>query len=154
MRSISLYLVLVGAPLLGLLLILRAGERLVPPRSIGGTWELDDRSVEQLGTACPSFEFRERPAVLVVAQSGTRAEVKLADRRRTSLAVTLDGDSLAGALDLAPGRGCAAGPVAFRARVAGAAGAERMTGTLGAVDCAQCPAAGFVAVRRPTSPGS
>jgi len=40
MRSVILYVVLVGVPLLGVLATLRAGERVDAPSHIGGTWRV------------------------------------------------------------------------------------------------------------------
>jgi hypothetical protein len=40
MKSILLYLLLVGIPVSGVALVLRAGRAIVPPPYVGGTWQL------------------------------------------------------------------------------------------------------------------
>ncbi len=47
LRSAALYVVLVGLPFAGLLIILHQGKALVPPPTIGGEWTLPS-GVEQL----------------------------------------------------------------------------------------------------------
>lgn len=72
MKTAALYLFLVGVPLLGLFAVLRTGERLVPPHSVGGAWVLEDPSLSVTEHPCIRLEFDvERPA-LTIAQSGPR----------------------------------------------------------------------------------
>jgi len=78
-RSILAYLLLVIPPLCGLLVILRLGQDLEPPRSIGGSWAVD-----------PGCGVG---GTLKIAQSGPRAEATLA---AAHLSLELDGDHLVG----------------------------------------------------------
>jgi hypothetical protein len=149
MRSMLLYLVLVGAPLLGLLGILQAGERIVPPRSVGGVWELDAESARRLAAPCLSLAFKKEPAELVVSQSGTHLRLTFADRSRSSLAVTLGGDSLTGELKLSERATCPGATVELRAQVIAGEGHDRMLGSLRRSMCPECPVTQFEAVRRP-----
>jgi hypothetical protein len=148
MRSVLLYLVLVGTPLLGLLGILQAGERIVPPRSVAGAWELDAESARELAAPCVSLALKKKPAELVVSQSGTHLRLTFADR---SLAVTLDGDSLTGELTLPERATCPGAAMEFRARFAAESGHDRMTGILRHAGCTECPTTHFGAVRRPST---
>lgn len=135
MRSILLYLALVGVPLLGVLGILQIGRGLVPPPAFGGTWRIEPETAESgAGCALPAGTMR-------IEQSGLRARVMLgagagsaevdgrALRTRTLLPTSggdcsgwhLDAAGLGGAVpERLEGRlvpeGCACAPVAFTAR--------------------------------------
>jgi hypothetical protein len=138
MKTVLLYLGLVGLPLLGVLGILQVGRGLTAPPAFGGTWRLAAAASED-GCTLPA-------APLHVAQSGWRAQVALGatavqadvDGRalRTREAVAAHGGPCRGwhveaegqgapVPDALVGRlvpeGCACAPVPFRAlRVPGA----------------------------------
>jgi hypothetical protein len=97
MKTAMIYVLLVGAPLLGLLGILRAGERIVPPRHVGGEWVLEPGFAAAVRAACPGLVFPAAGPSLDVSQSGTRAVLTLNDTAATTLDARLDGDSLAAA---------------------------------------------------------
>lgn len=99
MKTILIYVLLVGAPLLGLLGILRAGERIVPPRHVGGEWAAGPALAAALRAACPDLVFPAAGPTLDVSQSGTRAVVTLNDSAATPLEARLDGDALAAATE-------------------------------------------------------
>ncbi|MBX3469105.1 MAG: hypothetical protein KF878_19715 [Planctomycetes bacterium] len=88
MRFAVLYVVMIGTPLLVLLLVLRLGADLQPPRAVGGTWEL----------APPGR------AALEVAQSGPVLELRWGE---TTGRGRLEGDEVSGQV----------GPWALRARL-------------------------------------
>lgn len=70
MKSLLLYLALVGVPVAGLLGILEAGSRLQAPRDVAGEWY-----VEALAFATPG---EQRPfRVLRISQSGVYLSVSL-----------------------------------------------------------------------------
>ena len=148
MRSVLLYLVLVGPPLLGLLAILQAGGRIVPPRSVGGDWELDSTSVDGAAASCLGLEPEDGPLVVHVSQSGTRAEVTFRSASPIHVSAALHGDSLIGRGRQGSASACRAGTVGLRARVQGATGREWLRGVLTAGSCTACPVASFVALRR------
>lgn len=148
MRTTLLYIVLVGTPLLGLLLILEAGGRIVPPRSIGGQWELDEATVRQAGSACPGLTFTEEPPAMRISQSGVRAELTFGDRAQTTLSVTLSGDTLRGLGRIAAAGGCPSATLFLDALLSGEEGRERLSGTLRPESCPACPAMPFAATRR------
>lgn len=97
MKTVLIYVLLVGAPLLGLLGILRAGERIGPPRHVGGEWALEPAFAAALRAACADLVFPAAGPRLDVSQSGTRAVLTLNDTAATALDARLDGESLAAA---------------------------------------------------------
>lgn len=99
MKTIAIYVLLVGAPLLGLLGILRAGERIVPPHHVGGEWAIDPAFAAALRAACPDVAFPAAGPALGVSQSGTRAVLTLNDTATTTLDARLEGESLTAIAD-------------------------------------------------------
>ena len=148
MRPLLLYLGLVGAPLLGLFAILEAGKKIVPPRSIGGEWEVEEAFSRESASLCLGPEFARQPLVLHIAQSGTRAELSFGDRERLTLSAVLRGDSLVADGDAPAGTVCPTGTLGLRARLLGEGGAERLSGVLTRVGCEECGGTPFTALRR------
>jgi hypothetical protein len=72
LKSIALYLVLVGIPLAGLFALLDWGRALVPPPAIGGRWTV----AEPMSAACPGLPSA---AVISIEQSGRFLRVRLDD---------------------------------------------------------------------------
>jgi len=140
LKSLAVYLLLVGIPLAALAAILRAGGRLHAPPPVAGEWRVDVPGfpVDGAGGEAP-------PRALTVSQSGAHLSVAFAGRE---LRGTLEGDSLAVAsheVRFTPPR-CFRGDLEVRARVDTAARPERMSGTVGVPGaCADLP---FTAVRR------
>jgi hypothetical protein len=95
MKTAIIYILLVGAPLLGLLGILRVGERIVPPRHVGGEWVVEPAFAAAARAACPDLVFPAAGPRLDVSQSGTRAVLTLNDTAAATLDARLDGPSLA-----------------------------------------------------------
>jgi hypothetical protein len=94
MKTAIIYILLVGAPLLGLLGILRAGERIVPPHHVGGEWVVEPAFAAALRAACPDLVFPAAGPRLDVSQSGTRAVLTLNDTAGAVLDARLDGVAL------------------------------------------------------------
>jgi hypothetical protein len=135
MRSLAVYLALVGIPLLGLAAILRAGARLHAPPSIAGEWRV-------LGGP---FAIDPATRVLTISQSGEHVDVALGT---LSLRGRFTGDSLD-----AERRGMndgSFGPcpphLRLRARIDTAARPRRLVGVVGG-QAAGCPRLGIDAVR-------
>jgi hypothetical protein len=152
MRTMVVYLVLVGTPLLGVIGIIRTGERIVASHPVAGVWELDAESTRRLAAPCLSFVFKKEPAELLVSQSGTYLDLRFADRSRSSLSGTLRGDSLSGELTLPERATCPGAAVDVRAHITAESGLHRMTGTVSHKGCSECPNTHFEAVRRPLDP--
>jgi hypothetical protein len=158
MRSVLLYLVLVGTPFAGLLGILDIGERIEPPPSVGGTWALGEGSIRELGAWCPAIEFGDGPGELRVSQSGRYLALALSDRAGTSFSATLQRDSLAGGRFEVPDHGeCRWEAVELRGRITNLDDEARLIGVLRPADCPggpDCPAIDVDAVRQPTVSGT
>jgi hypothetical protein len=80
MKSVLLYLLLVGIPVAGVALVLRLGRSIVPPPYVGGTW----RMTMSPDSLCRS-DLKVDSLLMEVSQSGPHIAVRLADSRGTRL---------------------------------------------------------------------
>lgn len=85
MKHFLLYLTLVGVPLLGLLGILRIGETLDVPASIGGIWSVDSSMAQGVQRSCTPIELPSARAEMTVIQSGRYVLIRFNDSARTTL---------------------------------------------------------------------
>ena len=137
MRSVLLYVALVGLPALGVLGVIRLGGMISPPPAVGGTWKM-----EEGGAACGV----PGPVLFGIVQSGEYLQVVVPGR------ADVPGRLIRGDLRAEGGArgevspGCARGAVAIRARV-GQGVSQRIEGTIGVPGCAGCPPSAFSAVR-------
>jgi hypothetical protein len=138
-RSLVIYLALVAPPAGGLVAIVRAGDRLHAPRSIGGDW-----LVTRSGT-CDRLRS-DGPLELDVRQSGPRATATFSDVAATVLEVEIHEDAITGQQ---PGDACR---LVVRAAPPDRAG--RLVGTLHWLGCAACADESFVASRKPLAKGA
>ena len=76
MRALLHYIPLVGIPVLGVSLVLRAGESTVAPPGVGGAWTFVPSSAVA-GSACAPAREMGPVAELSVAQSGTHVTISL-----------------------------------------------------------------------------
>lgn len=136
MRAVLLYALLVGGPVLGLLGILEAGERLVPPRSVGGSWSVE---LPRGGARCVAATER-----MVVAQSGARAQVELVPVGIV-IPVEVRGDSVAGGGPIRSDA-CPGARLLLAARISGE---NALSGMLALVGCPGCAPVPFEAARLP-----
>ncbi|MDR0787331.1 MAG: hypothetical protein LBG44_05640 [Gemmatimonadota bacterium] len=148
MKSFGLYVLLVGLPFLALIGILHIGQRLVPPRSIGGSWELlisSSGSTALLGPCsglAPAGTSQMR-----LSQSGPHAEVTLAGNPPIRLALLLSGNSVhatGSSTGKSPSEGC---ELTLNGEIFGPMGQERMEGRISREDCPECEPMNFTAVR-------
>jgi hypothetical protein len=84
MRSLLLYVFLVGVPGLAIFGVLRVGERLRSPIFVGGIW-----NVERAGNPGPASSYgysliNPDRAVLTISQAGSRLWLTLNDENRTT----------------------------------------------------------------------
>jgi hypothetical protein len=135
LKSIALYVVLVGLPLTGLFVLLDWGQRLVPPPAIGGHWSLG------IGPAstCPGLAST---AVLSIEQSGRFLRVRVDDMPPSDGRLD-DGRVTAEVPVRLPGCGDA---LALEATL-DANGL--LVGRLGQPGCAACPPTALAAERLP-----
>jgi hypothetical protein len=138
MKSFPVYLCLVGVPLAGLAMILRAGDGLTAPPPIAGAWRVEGQAALAAAESARTF---------AISQSGQHVEVAFGGH---SMRGRFSGDSLVAEGD-ASARG-APGPcgpstgLRLRARVDTAARPLRLAGVLDA-DAPGCAPAALIAVR-------
>jgi hypothetical protein len=143
MRTLFIYLTLVGLPGLGILGVLRAGDGLNPPASVGGSW-----SVELGGpgdASCAGQLLGSGPRVMSVSQSGTQLVLSLGGEGGARLSGEIERGDVS-AESSAP-RGDEAGgraPVRLRAALDGR---ERLRGSLFFEKCPGDAAVSFTATR-------
>lgn len=151
MKTALVYLALVGAPLLGLLGILRAGERIVPPHHVGGEWRVDAPFATALRGPCPELAFGTGGARLDVSQSGPRARLALGDAAGTTLDARLDGVTLVAAT--AEGSpACRGRGLRLEATLLRPDGEPQLAGAATVPGCSRCASVPFRAVR--AAPGT
>jgi hypothetical protein len=90
LKTIVLYLLMVGIPLLGVLMILKLGSGLKAPTSVGGDWQL--AVADSPGCLLPGAAAE--PTVLRITQSGADLQLSLRDQPGPKLAARLDGQSI------------------------------------------------------------
>jgi hypothetical protein len=153
MKSVLLYLVLVGTPFLGLLGILRVGETLDAPVSIEGSWEIDRPTTEALERACAPLETAEDRLEMTVAQSGQYVQVRFSDMEQTSMIGRLHVGTLTVREVIAcsaPARSICgtATMVVLQIRLRRQSGeADELTGWWKMPECDACPRQSFRALR-------
>ena len=151
-KLIAAYVLLVGVPLLGLLGILRAGQRLAAPVSVGGTWNLEDDLTPLAGSGCRGAFAKISQPFFAISQSGSQLTFTLNNPERTILpgtirqsTVTMGSESSAG-----DASGECSHPQAIRFQAAlSRQGLQRsLTGRLSIAGCPDCPGIPFRAVRQ------
>jgi hypothetical protein len=148
------YLLLVGLPALGLLGVLRAGQRLTPPISVGGAWNLDADYSAMGSVPCAQLLGSIKQPFFTISQSGTSLVFNLNDTGRS----TFPGDILGSAMTMGTGGFSTSSnphaecgdPQAIHLEGAiSSEGDQRIfAGSLGIRDCAQCTPVSFRAVRQ------
>ena len=143
------YLCLVGMPLVGLVGILRAGQRLVAPASIGGIWNVEADFSTLAATPCTTL-LSAKPPLLTLAQSGSSIVATLNNVEQTALTGILHDMTLtmgaASGLANSHAANCA-DTMYLDATVDTQAVPRVITGTIG-VRCPGCGSIPFRAVRQ------
>lgn len=135
LRSVTLYVLLVGLPLTGLYALLEWGQSLVPPPTIGGRWSLAETT-----SACPGLSAT---SVLSIEQSGRFLRLRVDDMPFGQ--GRLDEGHMSASVPVAlPGCGDA---LALEASLDETG--ERLVGQLGLPGCKACPTATLEARRLP-----
>jgi hypothetical protein len=158
-KLIFAYLSLVGIPVLALLGILRRGQRLTPPVSVGGAWNLEADFSALAGAPCRDLLLSVKQPFLSISQSGPSLAFTINDSQRTTLTGTIQKTSLSmgpgpsGTAD--GGIGSCADPrvIHLVAEVGKEAEQRILTGTLSIVDCADCKPIPFRATRQHSREG-
>ncbi|MEO8199580.1 MAG: hypothetical protein ABI679_03570 [Gemmatimonadota bacterium] len=120
MKSVLIYLILVGLPVYGVYSIVRMGEKLTPPVSIGGVWRFEAAP----DSVCGGHPFPDS-LVATVDQSGPNLRVQL-NKLANPLAGKLTGTNL----DVTNGH------LRLQATLAADTSAHAMTGSLSGLTCA------------------
>src|SRR5690242_17688758 len=121
MKSIALYLLLVGIPAAGLAGILRAGNQLRAPAHLSGEWRVEGMPL--------ALDADDTVGAIAISQSGEHVEVVVGPR---TLRGRFAGDSLGArrpAMRMAAAGPCVSGDVRLDVRVDTAARPMRLWGT-------------------------
>ena len=70
MKITLLYVALVGCLLLGLLEILKVGEKLNAPANVSGEWEINNEFASNVSGSCMPVTFGGKEPALIIEQSG------------------------------------------------------------------------------------
>jgi hypothetical protein len=150
-RLVVTYVLLVGLPLVLLLAILRAGNHLRAPLSVGGDWIVTADLTPIAGTRCKELLDNIKQPFINVSQSGSKLIFNLNDKAGTTILGALQGATLTMAQDgaLSSTGGCADPEAIYLKAKVENQGPERiMTGVLGFRGCDACAPVSFRAVRK------
>lgn len=151
-RMLTAYACLVGVPLLGLLGILRAGQHLRAPLSVGGPWNLEADFGSLAGRPCGEFLKGVKAPFFTISQSGADLVATLNLPSAPPLEGKLEGRSLKIGAANSPASGAfgpCAGPesIYLTATVGGQGREHTLDGVLGISGCAGCTPVPFRAVQ-------
>ena len=135
MKSVFLYLFLVGIPVMAIAGILHYGGGLEAPPSIGGTWQLALSVSAGAGPACIDVPVG---TALEISQSGVYLLLTLKDPLNAQLSGRLDHARVEAVGGLAAAGSCAGHPLALRADLQTESGEPRLVGSLAAAECGAC----------------
>jgi hypothetical protein len=150
MRHLLAYALFVGAPLAGLLGVLRLGQSLEAPRAVHGTYSI--QPMARSGRPCLAYLLSGGDSTVKVSQSGRQVTLTLGPDGDVSLRGTLTNGDLALRGVILPGATPrqAACPVGDTLRLTARAGIEphvrRLDAELRLAGCPECDAVGFSAV--------
>jgi hypothetical protein len=83
MKTILLYLLLAGAPILGIFGVLLLGANLQAPAAVNGVWQFEvDNAVQD---SCQPLAAWDGAPQMIIAQSGPRLTIQLNNRERALL---------------------------------------------------------------------
>lgn len=152
-KLIVAYICLVGTPLLGLLGILRAGQHLTPPVSVGGAWYLEANFGALASGSCRDLLTSVNQPFLSILQSGTNLVLSLNNPQKTTLPGTIRGAEITMSREDVPvskeTEACT-DPQAMQlnATVGNQGGQRVLTGSLAVQGCTACQPIHFRAVRQ------
>jgi hypothetical protein len=94
MKIILLYVTLVGILLVGLLGILRVGEKLKAPINIAGDWEIYDESAKAIKESCIPLTFQKKEPQFNIEQSGIYLKAIFNDVNHTEMSGRLENNKM------------------------------------------------------------
>ena len=146
------YILLVGLPIGGLVLVLKHGRTLTAPVSVDGNWQLQGNLSDLAALACATPLPTAEDAVLTISQSGKNLVVALPNGFRTETSGLIDGTTLRATLSPAvQPRGAGCGQDRSLTLVASlnlGAHPKTLEGTIGVDECPTCNPVNFTAVRQ------
>ena len=85
MKTVILYITLVGILFIGLLAVLKIGEKLNAPENVSGDWQISGKFADSVQNSCtPIFLPLKNPAVFI-EQSGIHLTITFNDRAKTEM---------------------------------------------------------------------
>lgn len=154
MRSVFLYLFLVGVPVLAISGVLRVGQRLRSPIFVGGTWSVERSWNTDPDSSCGYSLIKSERTVLTISQSGSRLLLTLNDENRTTFAGEIrDATITATIAPLASdtsidAQGISGASIQLQATVERESGSDRLLGALTLYDCPTSTVTSFSALRQ------
>lgn len=154
MKSIVMYLLLVGIPVLLVIGVLQFGSSLTPPISVGGVWNVEVPA--QTANLCGITAFHSDQPALTISQSGSNLQLTFNDEAKTSLSGVLeDTNGTSGDRSQATitARVSNSQELTLRATVDRASTPNRLRAELNAAGCPSGAVVSFTATRQPKSGG-
>ena len=154
MKSIVVYLLFVGIPILMVIGVLQLGSNLKPPISVGGVWNVEVPA--QTANLCGITAFHSDQPALTISQSGSNLQLTFNDEAKTSLPGVLeDTNGTSGDRSLATitARVSNSQELTLRATVDRASTPNRLRAELSAAGCPSGAVVSFTATRQPRSGG-
>jgi hypothetical protein len=146
------YVCLVGLPLLCLIGVLRAGQRLVAPVSVSGAWTMDVNLDSIANAPCRELLSNLKPPNFSISQSGKSLVIGLNNPQKTVLAGSIEGT----AITIGGAAGTSAGTstecrdpkaIQVNANVSRQDNRPVLTGTVRILDCPTCAPVSLRATR-------
>lgn len=153
MRSVLLYVLLVGLPALAVSGVLRVGQRLQSPIFVGGSWKVERDSSSDPHSACGHSLIPDR-AVLTISQSGSKLLLRLSDEDGTTFAGEIHDATITATLARAASdasldaQGLSGASIQLHATVERENGLDRLLGALTVSDCPTSTVTSFRAKRQ------
>ena len=154
MKSIFLYLVLVGLPVLGTVGLLQIGQRLAAPISVAGTWSAQFTLPGSSDSSDGDAILCSDPTVFTILQSGPNVYLAFDDAHRTKLAGSVDQLTISASFLSREAQGNRNGAarastsISFRASANRQTEPDRLTGILAFDDGSKRAEVPFIAVRK------
>lgn len=100
MRALSIYLLFVGIPLLGVLAVLHFGQRIRPLTSVAGTWTIEADFGPVAISPCASLVTTIKQPALSITQSGRQLVFRLTNDEKTTFDGEFGGTTLTGGIPI------------------------------------------------------
>ncbi|PYP84400.1 MAG: hypothetical protein DMG65_22620 [Candidatus Angelobacter sp. Gp1-AA117] len=145
------YLLFVALPLVGMVGVLRLGQKLSAPISVGGLWAIQVDSTNAASLPCTQ-SLTGAGASFTITQSGRSLTFNSGNLSISSTSGVIEGSSIKANITLAPRRTQEAGcdksyTLTLTARVDSLMNAKYLAGLLSVDDCSECAPVEFRAIR-------